>query len=168
MAERSFGMPTQSTGRSGRYILQPSGYAAFVPRAFPPTDLRIDQGLLLALSRADTALARLDGAATVLPAVDLFLAMYVVQEATRSSQIEGTQASMVDLLEVQADADNRERRDAVREIQDYVEAMRHGLRRLPDLPVSLRLIQEIHRVLMSGVRGGNPGRTPGEFRRTQN
>ena len=60
--------------------------------------------------------------------------MYIVQEATKSSQIEGTQASMVDVFEVQADADDRERRDAVREIQNYIEAMNHGLRRLPDLP----------------------------------
>lgn len=94
--------------------------------------------------------------------------MYVVQEATRSSQIEGTQASMVDVLEAQAGADSRERRDAVAEIHNYVAAMRHGLGRLESLPVSLRLVREIHEVLMTDVRGGDAVRTPGEFRRTQN
>lgn len=161
-------MKSQSSGRTGHYVLQPAGYRAFIPSPFPPADITVDADLMMALGRADRALARLDGAATVLPDVDLFISMYVVQEATRSSQIEGTQASMVDVLEVQADADSRERRDAVREIQNYVEAMKHGLGRLPDLPVSLRLIREIHRVLMSHVRGGDPGRTPGEFRRSQN
>ena len=161
-------MMSPAGDRSGRYVTQPAGYRAFIPSAFPPLDLAVDAELLMALGRADRALARLDGAATVLPDVDLFISMYIVQEATKSSQIEGTQASMVDVFEVQADADDRERRDAVREIQNYIEAMNHGLRRLPDLPVSLRLVGEIHRILMSEVRGGDSARTPGEFRRSQN
>lgn len=161
-------MPKQTTDRSGRYVSQSSGYKAFVPAPFPPTDIDRDDDLIMALSQADRALARLDGAASVLPDVDMFIAMYVVQEATLSSQIEGTQASMVDVLEVQVDVDDHEKRDGVKEIQNYITAMHHGLRRLPELPVSLRLIREIHGVLMADARGGGPGRTPGEFRRNQN
>lgn len=125
-------------------------------------------GLVAALSRADRALARLDGAASVIPDVDLFITMYVRDEATRSSQIEGTQATLADVVEAEVALLDDERRDAVAEIQNYVAALNLGLRRLADLPVSLRLLREIHAELMSGVRGGTPDRTPGEFRRTQN
>ena len=120
------------------------------------------------LSAADQALARLDGAASVLPDVDLFIQMYIYQEATVSSQIEGTQATLGDLVEAQAVQPRPERRDAVSEIVSYVAAMNHGLDRLADLPVSSRLIKEIHEVLMDSARGGEPGKTPGEFRRSQN
>ena len=162
-------MPKQSTTRSGRYVRQPAGFDAFVPASFPPTDLIIDDDLLLELGRADRALARLDGAASVLPAVDHFIRMYVFQEAATSSQIEGTQATLVEALEAGSETvPATERRDDVQEILNYVGAMRLGLERLKDLPVSQRLITEIHALLMDGVRGGEPVRTPGEIRRTQN
>ena len=125
-------------------------------------------GLVGSLSQADRALARLDGAASVIPDVDLFITMYVRDEATRSSQIEGTQATLADVVEAEVAHLDDERRDAVAEIQNYVAALNLGLRRLADLPVSLRLLKEIHAELMSGVRGGTADRTPGEFRRTQN
>ena len=154
--------------RAGTYRNQTAGYVAFIPAPFPPTDLDIDDALMIALSRADRSLARLDGAATVLPDVDLFIKMYVFREATGSSQIEGTQASLADVVGAQAEQPAPDRRDAVREIQNYVEALNFGLIRLDKLPVSLRLVREIHETLMTGVRGGEPTRAPGEFRRSQN
>ena len=154
--------------RAGTYVRQPSGYVAFHPAPFPPRDLDLSAGLIAVLSRADRALARLDGAATVIPDVDLFLTMYIRDEATRSSQIEGTQATLADVVEAEVSHLDSERRDAVAEIQNYVAALDLGLRRLADLPVSLRLLREIHAELMSGVRGGTADRTPGEFRRSQN
>jgi Fic family protein len=105
----------------------------------------------------------------VLPAVDHFITMYVFQEATTSSQIEGTQATLIEALELGAEAEvGRERRDDAQEILNYVAALRLGLERLSELPVSLRLIKEIHATLMTDVRGGEPARTPGEFRTSQN
>ena len=159
---------TSASGRAGSYVWQPTGYVAFHPARFPPTDLEMSPALVSSLSRADRALARLDGAASVIPDVDLFITMYVRDEATRSSQIEGTQATLADVVEAEVAHLDDERRDAVAEIQNYVTALNLGLRRLADLPVSLRLLREIHAELMSGVRGGTADRTPGEFRRTQN
>jgi len=124
--------------------------------------------LISSLSRADQALARLDGAASVIPDVNLFITMYIRDEATRSSQIEGTQATLADVVEAEVAHLDAERRNAVAEIQNYIAALDLGLRRLSDLPVSLRLLREIHAELMRGVRGGTAERTPGEFRRTQN
>jgi Fic family protein len=162
-------MLNQTNTRTGTYVRQDQGFDAFVPGPFPPNDLTIDDELLIELGKADRALARLDGAASVLPAVDHFITMYLFQEATTSSQIEGTQATLIEALELGAEAEaSLERRDDAQEILNYVAAMRQGLDRLSDLPVSLRLIKEIHAVLMEEVRGGEPFRTPGEFRRTQN
>lgn len=166
------GRPVESRastpGRAGSYVRQPTGYVAFHPAPFPPADLELSSTLIVALSRADQALARLDGAASVIPDVSLFITMYVRDEATRSSQIEGTQATLADVVEAEVAHLDDERRDAVAEIQNYIAALNLGLRRLAELPVSLRLLREIHAELMSGVRGGTADRTPGEFRRSQN
>ncbi|MEX1005960.1 MAG: Fic family protein [Acidimicrobiia bacterium] len=158
----------QADPRAGTYRRQPTGFRAFIPAPFPPDDLEFEDDFWIALSRADRALARLDGAASVLPDVDLFVRMYIFREATLSSQIEGTQASLADVIGAQAEAPTIERRDAVSEIENYVKALNLGLNRLEELPVSLRLIKEIHRELMTGVRGGEPVHTPGEFRKSQN
>ncbi|MCZ7534177.1 MAG: Fic family protein [Acidimicrobiia bacterium] len=124
---------------------------------------------MVSLSKADRALARLDGAASVLPAVDHFISMYVFQEAALSSQIEGTQATLIDALEADAnEMASGESRNDVQEILNYVAAMRFGMERIAELPVSQRLIEEIHKTLMTDARGGDPVRTPGEIRRTQN
>jgi len=160
-------MVTPAT-RVGAYRRRPAGYFAFTPAAFPPGDLVVDGELLIALSRADRALARLDGASTVLPAADLFIKMHMLREATDSSRIEGTQASLADVVGAQSGPAPPDRRGAVGEIESYMRAMSYGLDRLATLPASLRLVKEIHRVLMSGARGGEPHLTPGEFRRTQN
>lgn len=154
--------------RAGNYVQQPTGYKAFIPATLPPKpDIRMAGELTRLLSDADRALGRLDGVASILPNPDLFVAMYVRHEAVLSSQIEGTQSTLEDLLEYEA-----ERRVApsaprdIEEVVNYVGAMNHGLARLPDLPLSLRLLREIHERLMRGVRGGE--RSPGEFRTSQN
>jgi Fic family protein len=123
--------------------------------------------LLVLLSRADRALGRLDGSVETLPNPDLFVVMYVRKEAVLSSQIEGTQSSLQDLLAAEANVRGGvPRPDDVDEVVNYVAAMRYGLARLKELPVSTRLIREIHQQLLYGVRGSHL--TPGELRRTQN
>jgi Fic family protein len=101
-----------------------------------------------------------------MPNPDLFVFMYVRKEAVLSSQIEGTQASLNDLLAAEAKMFDRKHPNDVHELINYVEAFNHGLQRLKELPLSLRLIREIHEKLMMGVRGHNM--TPGEFRTSQN
>jgi Fic family protein len=126
----------------------------------------MDQGLQLLLSQADRALGRLDGSIHTLPHPDLFVFMYVRKEAVLSSQIEGTQSSLQDVLAAEAKILDAERPKDVDEVMNYVRAMKHGLARLADLPVSMRLIREIHAELLHGVRGSHL--TPGELRRSQN
>lgn len=155
-----------SSARAGAYVRQPTGYRAFIPRPLPP-----DPPIALTLARssllsdATLALGRLDAAAQLIPDPDLFVGMYVHREAVLSSQIEGTQASLTDVLAFEVEAEGEFPVD-VGEVVNYVGAMNYGLTRLSELPLSLNLIREIHRELMRGVRGQN--RDPGEFRRSQN
>lgn len=160
-------MPEPVSVRAGRYVRQPTGYRAFIPTSLPPDPPLVMTGELQALlSQADRALGRLDGSVLTLPNPDLFVFMYVRKEAVLSSQIEGTQSSLQDLLAAEADLfDQRLPRD-VDEVVNYVRAMKHGLARLAELPVSVRLVRELHAELMQGVRGGRL--TPGELRRSQN
>lgn len=153
--------------RSGTYLPQPGGYRAFIPAPLPPTDLTIGGELQRVLSEADTALGRLDGSVQTLPNPDLFVLMYVRKEAVLSSQIEGTQSSLHDLLAAEAKAlgKNRIAKD-VDEVVNYVKAMRYGLERLKTLPMSVRLIREIHKELLQGARGDRLA--PGERRGSQN
>ena len=154
------------TNRSGKLITQLGGYRAFVPEKLPPSPaLRIEGALQNLLSQADMALARLDGMGYFLPNADLFIAMYVRKEALLSSQIEGTQASLEDIFEYES-GDKPENINDVAEVINYIGALNYGMERLKTLPMSLRLIKEIHGVLMQGTRGGN--KAPGEFRKTQN
>lgn len=154
-------------GRAGRYVRQPEGYRAFVPSSLPPVPPVVLSGeLQRLLSEADRALGRLDGSVQTLPNPDLFVYMYVRKEAVLSSQIEGTQSSLQDLLAAEAQMLSDVRPRDVDEVVNYVGAMRHGLGRLAVLPVSVRLIREIHAELLKGVRGSNL--TPGELRHTQN
>jgi Fic family protein len=153
--------------RSGKYIKQPSGYKAFLPAALPPSPpVSMDAELTRLLSDADRSLGRLDGIGSVLPNPDLFVAMYVRQEAVLSSQIEGTQSTLEDVLQFEVDAKGADLPKDIEEVVNYVRAMNYGLKRLDELPLSLRLIREIHSELLKGARGAH--RTPGEFRRTQN
>jgi len=123
-------------------------------------------GILPLLSKADIAVGRLDGIVKVVPDPDFFVGMYVRREAVLSSQIEGTQSSLEDLLEVELEPDARDRGSDVGDIVNYVSAMNFGLDRLDELPLSLRLIREIHEELLRDGRGAYA--TPGEFRTTQN
>jgi Fic family protein len=153
--------------RAGRYIRQPTGYRAFLPSALPPNPpISIDSRMIRVLSEADQALGRLDGVAETLPNPDLFVAMYVRREAVLSSQIEGTQSTLDDLLKYELDSRVQGLPQDVNEVVNYVRAMNYGLERLANLPLSLRLIREIHGELLRGVRGHE--RQPGEFRTTQN
>lgn len=158
----------QHQQRAGRYISQTTGYKAFLPEPLPPApDIDYDGELRTLLSNADRDLARLDAIATLLPNPDLFVAMYVRHEAVLSSQIEGTQSTLEDVLAFEADAAHNEAPKDVEEVVNYVRAMNHGLKRLAEsFPLSLRLLREIHAELMHGVRGGD--KSPGEFRQSQN
>ncbi len=158
----------QTSERAGIYVQHRTGYRYFAPNPLPPADLNLSPEFLARLSAADRALARLDGAVSVLPDPDLFVFMYVRREAVLSSQIEGTEASLNDILIAEAEIERGERRVPVVEVIRYIEALNYGIERLEALPVSLRLIREIHGRLMRDVRGGNPNRTPDEFRRSQN
>ncbi len=154
-------------GRSGRYVQQPAGYRAFIPAPLPPVPpVAMDASLQQLLSAADRALGRLDGSIHTLPDPDLFVLMYVRKEAVLSSQIEGTRSSLTDVLKAEAQILDADAPRDVGEVINYIAAMNHGLARLKELPVSVRLIREIHERLMQGVRGGD--RAPGELRRSQN
>lgn len=140
---------------------------AYVPPPLPPTPAVDVSGLLPLIEQANRALGRLDGITSILPAPPLFLFMYVRKEAVLSSQIEGTQSSLSDLLLFEIDEIPLVGIDDVQEVSNYVAAMEHGLKRLAEgFPLSLRLIREIHDVLLRKGRGSS--KQPGEFRRTQN
>lgn len=153
--------------KAGTYVRQIGGYSAFEPSPLPPTPpLGISNSMHALLSRADRALGRLDGSISSLPNPDLFVLMYVRKEAVLSSQIEGTQASLADVLEAEARVIGRQPPRDVDEVLNYVSAMNYGLSKLGELPLSTRLIKEIHAKLMAGVRGDNL--QPGEIRTVQN
>lgn len=146
---------------------QSAHYSAFIPAPLPPEPpIAWDDELHTLLSRADRALGRLDGSIQTLPDADLFVFMYVRKEAVLSSQIEGTQSSLNDLLEAEAAINDARHPSDVDEVLNYVDAMNHGLARLSELPVSVRLIREIHHRLLDGVRGNQAN--PGDIRRSQN
>jgi Fic family protein len=164
---------TQTTSeRAGRVVevqSGPDGYSAFLPAALPPDPpLRIDASLQDLLDEANQALGRLDGVTLLLPDPGQFLYSYVRKEAVLSSQIEGTQSSLSDLLLFENAGAPGVPLDDVEETSNYISAMSHGLRRIEsgELPLSNRLLREVHELLMSGVRGGE--KAPGEFRRSQN
>ncbi len=153
--------------RAGRYVSQSTGYRAFIPASLPPVPpIRMEGELQALLSLADRALGRLDGSIQTLPNPDLFVFMYVRKEAVLSSQIEGTQSSLQDLLAAEAHILSPDRPKDVDEVVNYVTAMNYGLERMATLPLSIRLIKEIHGRLLDGVRGARL--PPGELRTSQN
>jgi Fic family protein len=144
------------------------GHWAYVPAPLPP---KLDYGprLVAALSEADRALGELAGLGRTLPNPYLLARPFLRREAVLSSRIEGTRASLVDLFAFEAEPPlfgEPERQDDVQEVRNYVRATEHGIGRLEELPISQRLLREMHAVLMEGVRGAQ--RDPGEFRRVQN
>lgn len=141
-------------------------YWAFVPDRLPPASLNIEN-LHKALDKANQALGRLDGMSSLLPEPEIFLYMYVRLEAVLSSQIEGTQSSLSDLLLYESEQSPGTPLHDVEEVSNYVRAMNYGLEKLENgKPFSMRLIREMHEILMEGMRGGT--KSPGSFRRTQN
>lgn len=152
--------------RSGYYVLQHTGNKAFIPKNLPPTPpVKMSDELIEALIQAERKLSILNGVGFSLPNPDLFITMMVRKEALLSSQIEGTQATMTDVLtyETWEEVDNF---DDVQEVVNYIQALHHGRKRLNELPLCFRVVKEIHKVLLNSVRGAD--KTPGEFRRSQN
>ena len=152
----------------GELVRSPQGALAFVPAPLPPP-IQWDAALVNALSRADARLSELSGIGSQLPNPHLLIASYMRQEAVLSSRIEGTQTSLAGLFEDElwpAGLDASAERSDAREVGNYVRAMQFGIERLSTLPLSLRLVRELHAHLMAGVRGGD--RNPGEFRKHQN
>ncbi|MEM7329451.1 MAG: Fic family protein [Pseudomonadota bacterium] len=159
-----------NNSRLGQYVesalVGGESYHAYIPAPLPPNP-PIDMARLYPLlDKANTALGRLDGMSMVLPDAALFLYMYVRKEAVLSSQIEGTQSSLSDLLLFEFDEAPGAPIDDVTEVSCYVAAMDYGMERLKELPLSLRLLREMHARLMDNARGGD--KQPGEFRTSQN
>jgi len=161
----------------GHFVRQPSGYKAFIPAPFPPTPpFPMTPALVTLLSSADLAVGRLDATGDLLPNPALFVGMFAKQEAVLSSQIEGTQSTLDDILRYEVDTATRSPDAAepkqtadlldVQEVLNYLAAMEYGIERLATLPLSLRFLREVHTRLMQGVRGAH--KSPGEFRKTQN
>ena len=156
--------------RLGRFVETPVAgevVRAFVPPPLPPNPpIEVLPVLLERLGQAERALGRLDGITALIPRHDLFLYMYVRKEAVLSSQIEGTQSTLSDLLRFETEAQDGQPIDEIREVSNYVDAMMYGLERLQDQPLSLRLIREMQERLLQSGRGST--KNPGEFRRSQN
>ncbi len=151
------------TNRAGKLKRIQSDYECFVPHNLKELKINIDEEINRLINKAYLFLGRLDGMAITLPDIDLFVSMYVQKEAVISSQIEGTQASLVDVL--QKDRKNEKIKDT-EEIVNYIKATHYAFKRLSDLPLCMRLIKETHAVLLSNVRGEE--KIPGEFRKSQN
>ncbi len=153
--------------RLGEIKKQPSGYSAFIPNDFPPRDpWDFSKNLLLKHATAQRLVGKLDGVTQQLPDVDFFLSMYIRKDAASSSQIEGTQATMIHVIEAEAKTTESYPAD-VDDIRHYIKALNYGLERLEKLPLSLRFIRELHRKLLAGARATQFS-DPGEFRKTQN
>lgn len=149
----------------GQWRSCPEGYKAYIPKPLPPP-LRWTPELTRSLSDADLLLGRLAGEGRRLPNPHLLIRPFVKREAVYSSRIEGTQATLGELLAAEAGAAVDRSPDDLKEVGNYVTALEYGVKRLKELPLSLRLVKEIHAKLMKGVRGDFA--TPGEFRRSQN
>ncbi len=144
------------------------GYHAFFPAPLPPS-LELDWELMRLISQADQAMGELSGAGQLLPNPHLLIRPYLRREAIFSSRIEDTHADMEQLALFEEDeGTDDDRTPDVREVANYVRALEHGLDRVRELPISTRLIRELHAILLQAVRGGESGKTPGEFRRSQN
>lgn len=151
----------------GKFVTQPEGFKAFIPETFPPaTPFALAPQTQIIAADATLALGKLDGIAQLIPDIDFFIYMYVRKEATLSSNIEGTKATMHDSLKADINITEGVPGD-VENILHYIQAVKYGLDRLQDMPLLLRAIRELHEQLMGGTAEGI-GKTPGEFRKTQN
>lgn len=153
--------------RIGDYKLQTSGKKTFIPNKFPVERIiNWDDDLIMLHSDADRALGKLSAIDQLVPDVDFFIFMFVRKEAALSSQIEGTQATLIDVVKAEAHISSPESPSDVDEVINYISAMDYGMLRLKTLPLSLRLVREIHQRILFGVRGKD--KRPGEFRDRQN
>lgn len=150
----------------GRSTKQPEGYNAFIPGKFPSAEVfELSPDIITKAAKAERLTGKLDGICHTLPDADFFIYMYIVKDATNSSQIEGTRATIIDALELDAGIINKET-DAG-DILYYIKALNYGITRLENFPFSLRYIREIHKELMTGARATHFS-DPGEFRKSQN
>lgn len=152
------------TNRAGSIYYTQSDYECYVPKSLNEIEIMYDEELINLLSEANKFIGRLDGIALNLPDKDIFISKYVEKEAVVSSQIEGTQASLSDVLQFKK-IDNEKRKET-EEIVNYIHALNYGVDLLEKLPISIRYIKAIHKELLKGVRGEN--KNPGEIRRSQN
>jgi Fic family protein len=161
-------MPNATDTIIGRYVTQPTGYRAFIPESFPPAvELnKLSNETLSLLVQASSAVSKLDGITEVLPDLDFFLLMYVRKEAALSSEIEGTQATMIDAIRREVVDDSQLPRDFINIIK-YIEAINQSMTKIKQLPISSRFIKEVHKTILEGTPDA-AGKTPGEFRTTQN
>lgn len=152
----------------GKTIQQPEGYSAFVPNTFPSKKLiTASQSLQMNHAEAMLSLGKLDGVTQLLPDKDFFILMFIRKDAASSSQIEGTNATMAQAIEAETEERSNRLPDDVDDILQHIKALNYGIKRLNQLPISLRLIKEIHLELMKEGRSSHPS-FPGEFRRSQN
>jgi Fic family protein len=153
--------------RIGKLIKQSSGYKAFIPDRFPPRE-KIDFNTKTQQlhAKAVLMLGKLDGITQLLPDLDFFILMYIRKEAAKSSEIEGTKATIIDVIKTESQIESKYPKDVER-ILHYIQSMEYGLKRLETLPLSLRFIREIHKILLEDTADA-PGKTPGEFRKSQN
>lgn len=152
--------------RSGSYITQLAGYKSFIPAPLPPQPaIKIDENMQKQVKEALRLIESLNTLADALPNTDLFITMYVKKEALLSAQIEGTQASLEDIFAFESGEYLKNVNDVV-EVVNYIKALHYGMDRLESLPMSLKLIKELHAILLDGVRGAE--KTPGEFKKSQN
>ncbi|QMV45929.1 Fic family protein [Wolbachia pipientis] len=150
---------------SGKVVRAFAGYQAFIPNPLPPK-FEWDNDLVNSLSRADHILGMLSREGAKLPNPHLLMRPFIVREAVLSSRIEGTQATLGEILAQEAGANIDRNPDDLQEVRNYISALDYGLKCLQSFPLSLQLVKEIHGKLMQGVRGSHA--TPGEFRRVQN
>jgi len=150
---------------SGKIITSLQGYHAFVPNRLPP-QLEWGNDVVNSLSRADFLLGKLAREGSFLPNPHLLMRPFIAREAVLSSKIEGTQTTLGEVLAADAGAHVKQNTEDLREVQNYIRALDYGLMRLEELPLSLRLLREVHECLMKGVRGSDAA--PGEFRKSQN
>lgn len=152
----------------GKLVQQTAGYKAFIPDKFPPEEEIILSNKTQRLhAKAVLMLGKLDGVTQLLPDLDFFIFMYIRKEAARSSEIEGTKATIIDVIKSEAEIETGRFPQDVERIVHYISAMEYGLKRIETLPLSLRFIREIHKVLIEKTVDA-PGKTPGEFRTSQN
>jgi Fic family protein len=149
-----------------RKIKQKEGFSASIPVSFPPKGIfEVSQKILIKAAEANRLIGKLDGITHTLPDIEFFLKMYVAKDATSSAQIEGTRATMIDAIEMEAGVDGKQ--SDAQDILFYIKALNYGIKRIKEFPLSLRFLRELHAKLMTGARSTHFS-DPGEFRRSQN